>query len=727
MRLTLRTLLAYLDDVLEPAQTKLIGQKIQESAVAGKLVSLIRLVVRQRRLKAPSVSGPNVGIDPNVVAQYLDNTLTPDQVVEVEKVLLTSDELLAEVASCHQVLALMLGKASEVPQSSRDRLYALGPVAQQDQLRVDDPPATNHAPAQTAAQNELEKIADSQLPDSTRPTVPDYLRQPSWSQRVFPTAIVAVLAIVCVGLLLSDAGFRTGLREAKRALAPERVAASNDRAPSDRPAEPSGTAPAVPATPVSDGTVPADAVAVTNRPSQPMPALPADLDPKPRPDEPEPEPADRPADAVAVINRPVPPGTPAVAPAVPKTNPDAPKPVPVAPVLVRDPVVVQYLSNDGLVARLDAMQNHWFLLPRRSAVTPPELIAVLDPFEAILDVDRGAVIATVLSDSALRVLPPDEHTATGFDIHHGRILLRSGRKEGAPPSELMIQIGDSQWILELTTADAACTLEVAPREPVQFEKTFQPAWYTAVLRVVSGTVKWTVVGGKSQQVNKESALEITQPPSGDDMGPLPVSSTYAPDWADPQKRKLAPLRRFAALFEKQFEADQPVEMALLALIKDSNAKIVELAVRGLASTDSYASLAQALAECSFEEGRFAARDGLRAWLARDAARGAVLKAILEQRYPPTEANAIYIMLWGYKPEDAMSRTASIELVNWLRSPHVEIRELAYHWIVLLTNRKWDFRATDVPGRREAAVRRIENHVTSAGALLKPPEKPASPQ
>ena len=119
MRLTLRTLLAYLDDMLEPAETKLIGQKIQESAVAGKLVSLIRLVVRQRRLKAPSVSGPNIGIDPNVIAQYLDITLPPEEVVEVERVLLTSDELLAEVASCHQVLALSNGKTAEISEIGR--------------------------------------------------------------------------------------------------------------------------------------------------------------------------------------------------------------------------------------------------------------------------------------------------------------------------------------------------------------------------------------------------------------------------------------------------------------------------------------------------------------------------------------------------------------------------------------------------------------------------------
>ena len=138
MRLTLRTLLAYLDDVLEPAQTKQIGQKIQESPVAGVLVSRIREVMRRRRLSAPDVSGSHIGIDSNIVAQYLDNTLPANQVAEVERVLLSSDELLAEVAACHQILTLVLGQPSEVSSHSRERLYALGPVSAADKLHLDD-------------------------------------------------------------------------------------------------------------------------------------------------------------------------------------------------------------------------------------------------------------------------------------------------------------------------------------------------------------------------------------------------------------------------------------------------------------------------------------------------------------------------------------------------------------------------------------------------------------
>ena len=57
MRLTLRTLLAYLDDLLEPGQSREIGEKISESGYASTLVDRIREVMRRRRLTAPDPKG----------------------------------------------------------------------------------------------------------------------------------------------------------------------------------------------------------------------------------------------------------------------------------------------------------------------------------------------------------------------------------------------------------------------------------------------------------------------------------------------------------------------------------------------------------------------------------------------------------------------------------------------------------------------------------------------
>src|SRR3954454_307123 len=124
MRLTLRTLLAYLDDTLDPAETKMIGQKVAESDAAQDLVARIRQVTRRRRLTTPPATGPNA-FEPNTVAEYLDNTLPGDQVAEVEKLCLESDVHLAEIAACHQILTLVLGEPALVPPTARERMYGL--------------------------------------------------------------------------------------------------------------------------------------------------------------------------------------------------------------------------------------------------------------------------------------------------------------------------------------------------------------------------------------------------------------------------------------------------------------------------------------------------------------------------------------------------------------------------------------------------------------------------
>src|SRR5438445_5825130 len=125
MRLTLRTLLAYLDDTLEPAQARLIGQKVSESDAAQELIARIKQVTRRRRLTSPPASGLGGKLDPNVIAEYLDNVLPANELAEVEETCLSSDMHLAEIAACHQILTLVLGEPALVPPTARQRMYAL--------------------------------------------------------------------------------------------------------------------------------------------------------------------------------------------------------------------------------------------------------------------------------------------------------------------------------------------------------------------------------------------------------------------------------------------------------------------------------------------------------------------------------------------------------------------------------------------------------------------------
>lgn len=125
MRLTLRTLLAYLDRILDEEDTRELENKIKESERASQLVQRITKVLAQRRSDSISIDATGVGQDANSVAEYLDNTLPPEQVPQFEQVSLDSDTHLAEVAACHQILTLVLGEPAEVPNDLKHRMYQL--------------------------------------------------------------------------------------------------------------------------------------------------------------------------------------------------------------------------------------------------------------------------------------------------------------------------------------------------------------------------------------------------------------------------------------------------------------------------------------------------------------------------------------------------------------------------------------------------------------------------
>ena len=715
MRLTLRTMLAYLDDMLEPYQTKQIGQKIQESPVAGVLVSRIREVMRRRRLSAPDVSGSHIGIDSNIVAQYLDNTLPPEQVADVERVLLSSDELLAEVAACHQVLTLILGEPCEVSAHSRERLYALGPVSASDQLRVDDSSATATTSASDNGAGIAAGIAAAVAVPSTaagvqlvRPgsshEIPEYLRPSPFSKVAGPTIVIAVIAVACVGTFLSDPSFLKGVNQAQRELAKNSRGASN-----------STVREGLPSTTVSE----ADGVPMTNDANAVNTTATTRLDPAPPPDA-----ADDskmvPA-ATATINSPG-AATVAVKPksVVPGPSdpvPPAPAPVNPKPVVALPAVPVQLFSNEGVLLRFSDVDQHWFLAPKQSVLKSGEPLACLEPYEAVLSFDQGTVRATVLGDSALRVMEATDLAATGLEVRHGRVLFQGSRQDGQQPLALAVVIGQDIWKLELLTPQTVCALEVLPTPSTGFEKVREPNRYSGVLYVLAGTVKWTSALGASQDVAERTGLPLSSDQAAANKQTA-VSFPTAPDWTDPAKRKLAPLRRYALLFEKEFALDQPADPSMQALIQHTNSKISELAVRGLALTQSYSALTQALAVCPHEEGRFAARDGLYEWLPLGADHGALLKKELETHYPSADVEMMYRLLWGYTREDGRDKLTSHQLVGLLHNNHVVVRELADFWIERLIGRKTEYRATNLPAQRESQIRRIEKLIEDNGALVK---------
>ncbi len=194
MHLTLRTLLAYMDGILEPEDRDEIGRKIEESEFARQLVQRLRDSTRNPRLSAPRVMGKGMGPDPNTVAEYLDNTLAGERVPEFEKLCLDSDIDLAEVAACHQILTMVLGQPAEIDMEMKQHMYEV----------------VNHStPVERKAGETPEHVAG--VPDDMwvkpkrrKPEIPDYLReQPGGSKWKTYTAAAIVLGVVAVAVMLA--------------------------------------------------------------------------------------------------------------------------------------------------------------------------------------------------------------------------------------------------------------------------------------------------------------------------------------------------------------------------------------------------------------------------------------------------------------------------------------------------------------------------------------------
>ncbi|MFL5243223.1 MAG: hypothetical protein ACJ8FY_14050 [Gemmataceae bacterium] len=193
MRLTLRTLLAYLDDTLPANEIREIGQKVSESDAAQELIARIKQVTRRRRLTSPPATGPGAKVDPNTIAEYLDNLLPSEQVAEVEKICLESDVHLAEIAACHQILTLVLGQRAAVPPMARQRMYGLvhGREAVPTRRAVD---------VKTAEEQPVGADGHNEGDEALLMGLPLYGKQSLWMRWALPIVAVCLLGALAFAL-----------------------------------------------------------------------------------------------------------------------------------------------------------------------------------------------------------------------------------------------------------------------------------------------------------------------------------------------------------------------------------------------------------------------------------------------------------------------------------------------------------------------------------------------
>lgn len=705
MRLTLRALLAYLDDVLEPSQAKEIGTRVSESPAAASTVARIREVVRRRRIAAPELTGSGSAPDPNLVAEYLDNTLAPDAVPALEKLCLESDMHLAEVAASHQILTAVLGEPIEVPVSTRERMYALVSHAPP----VDEPvtPATSGAVAEAVlgnGQGASKYSHTTQLPPRT-PISPDYLK-PSVGSKLLMGLVGVVLVGGWLGWVLRDQGLLPGkpadsVEVAANTEGTEPAgadsAAASDVQTSD--AQPSTVTTTTPENATQDGgksVVPEHTLAKADPPLSP-PEMPADVKPEPMPV------PEAPAIAVPVEVGLAPQPEPPVAP---------------APVTSVFPAAL-YSGTEGILIARDPQSGQWNVMPRRSLMHEHDEVATPEPFRTEIVIGESTLELTLFGGSRVTFEPGKPHQLLTLEINRGRIGLRRPLAgENKEPLNIGLIVRGQPAELVLLEPGTQCGLEVGQRAPQGRRADALLEAPEGGVSVVTGAVSVAWAGGQPLTV-------------GSDVGwaawPLPLSAMKVgplraiPSWLSPEGITLtAADKKLHQLFEKEFSIDQPVSVSIPALVQDRREGISELATGTLGLVEDIPTLVKAL-QSEHEKTRLYAIRSLRVWLPVDPNNHAALEMEVARIFPDEDVNDVVELLWGFSLADARDETVSRRLLALMDHSELAVRELAYFHVTALTGRAnaHGYRPTLPDAARNAALMGWQNMIErNGGKLLK---------
>lgn len=663
MRLTLRTLLAYLDEILEPADAAEMGKKIQESEFATTLMHRTRDVTRRLRLGAPKLEGRGMGLDPNTVAEYLDNTLPGERVPDFEKVCLESDVHLAEVASAHQILALVLGEPAEFDARSRERMYALASVGEQ--------PAPGPGPngkASTSAADE-QPARKKKRKKKKRPKVPEYLRDESEDGGKFRWLAVAIALLLLAGggaWLLRAKAPETWRRLTGQVAARPEVDPNPPATNADETAGPdvdaadgkAGRSAAGETTDDADRREQASSAEETEKPKPPSEREAAEEGGAPQPDNSDddapipPLPGERPSREPGMDSQPDAQG------AASKRSPRRAAP--------RGEVIGRLISDHDVLLQWNADAGEWRRLPGRESIHAGDRLVALPPYKPSLALGAGVTVQ-LLGGASVDLDAPDADGAPGIRINEGRVLLMTVAK---PDVFVRIQAGDRQGTAAFGRDDAELAIQVARELPDGVDPESQPAAVLVDLYVSRGEVTWVSPGAGPETMKAPSHRAL----NGD---PRVARDAALPDWIE--SNDLSPIeKRAATAVDEHLTAERPVVQTLEELAVDKRWENSLLALRSLALIGDFDACVPVFNEDGPNQKNAWTPliESLRAAMLRGPAVAARVRKAFQDQRGDENGKALFRMLWGYTPEQ-LKQGAGQQLVDYLSHPELDFRVLSF--------------------------------------------------
>ncbi len=769
MRLTLRTMLAYLDDLLEPADRADIANKLKDSEFASQLVERIKNRMRNAKLASPKLSGRGMALDPNTAAEYLDNTLAAERVPEFEKMclppaetgdaLVESDVYLAEVAACHQILAMVLGQPAHVDPEMKRRMYGI----------INEVPPMLPARGTNGSADDIRLEPEDERPRAARqrPEIPEYLRdrgpRSSWKPIIAAILLFALL-VGAITMALGPIDQLLGLNQPAKNAAPEVANATNDKPPPQPQANDNNAAPIA-----ADTANAADANKSTQNGSTPTtgavgdryadPAAPGPAPIAPTPTQPAtsdlhlPDAINPPANAAnsntAVgasstnVGSAAPPPLPqppvnAATASSPKTDqagsqasplpsdtaigaaigsapgtPTNPKaainqtPTPPAPAN-ESPLGRVVPGSNVVLLKFDPASSHWARLAAGSALSNGDQLLVLPTYRPTITLSAGVTLQ-LAPETLVSLGGVDADGTANIKVLYGRVVAMTTGKAGA---RLRIDVGANSGIATFTDADATLGIEVRRYFMAGTNPELQQPKTAADLYAASGHIEWTGQDGVAATLSAPQRWPLTSPmpdaPAIDATSPAAIPKWIANEPTNPL------YNRASEALTASLDADKPFLTALREMASTSRrAEFKTFAAECLGQVDEFEPLISMLNDPEQRAMWPLEIGSIKSALSRGQPTAVAVREAFEKQRGEAGKD-LYRMFWGYT-KDQLQNGEAAKLVEFLDHDNLDFRVLAFNDLQEITKAHHNYRpeATDQGASSQREVgRKRSNKVRS---------------
>jgi hypothetical protein len=730
MRLTLRTLLAYLDNILDPEDAAELRRKIEESDVAKTVLRRIRELLRKERLGAPDVHDRQDSLDPNTVAEYLDNTLPAEQVADFEKVCLESEIELAEVAACHQILTMVLGEPAEIEPKTREKMYRLPQTLALSEKPIEK--IVKELVSETSTEEDARHAASAE-PETPKQKIPEPVTfatsAPHFRSWLLGLVILVVVGVIGVSALViyktllptppaipgGELAQQPRVAEqaqnaAQQEVSPEQTAQRAEKTTSGAVEPPARSPESVPA----EGTAPAGEAGVEPTASGPegTESAPAREEvPHPegsslvnqgevmRPIEEQPAPpvADRipiPAPGISPLPVGAPPSD--VAPLVPPVPEAAPLPPEPVGQIVEDlritPVLFQIHPNGTLLRRVPLNEHlrtcDAFFVPPRYRIT----VRLADSVELVC-----------IGPLFFELLPMDAQGQLGIGVSYGQIIMTTRQAENVP---LRLKCGNLAGRIDFDGAQSQVALSVVRQAVCSGDPETQPVPWVVDMFSLGGTVRWfdeehtrPIVLQAPVQIRLSEAELVATP------------MTDQPDWVKVRVTSASILEeRAMAILESALQ--DPNKDPLLILREQAGARqreVAWLAQRTLGYAGEPDVIWRILGDLEYRPLWSDAVATLSELVRISPQHAAAVRASAEKTLGASGILA-YAMLWRY-PETGITLPQAEELVQQLENDNLAIRVVASWVLRQITGMTLNYEPHASPVDRSRAVQLWRERLT----------------